>query len=74
MKKLNYDFLDCLKKMPPLQHSITGTDYDVRKSKAVQFMIRQPEIMQKIFNMAMNHKVIQYDPISGKWKGVDYEP
>ena len=53
MKKLDYGFLECVKKMPPLRHS-------------------QPDVVQKIFNIAQHNRVIRYDPGTGKWQGVDY--
>ena len=29
--------------------------------------------MQKIFDMAQHHGIIEYDPDTGKWQGVDYD-
>ena len=72
MKKLDYGFLECVKKMPPLRHSVPGKDYDVRRSEAAAWIASQPDVVQKIFNIAQNNRVIRYDPGTGKWQGVDY--
>lgn len=72
MKKLNYDFLDCVKKMPPMVHSIPGQEYDVLKSQAALWICSQPDVINKMFDMAKNRKVIRYDAETGTWRGVDY--
>ncbi len=71
-RKFNYDFLDCARSMPKLKHR-NGSDYDISKSEVCKWLIRQPEIQQKVFDMAMNAKVIAFDVQSKEWKGVDYE-
>lgn len=68
-KKLNYDFLECARKMPPLRHIISGS-FDITQSEVAKWLTAQPDIMQKIFDMATNHKVISYDPKQKTWKGV----
>lgn len=72
MKKLDYGFLECVKKMPPLRHSIPGENYNVNLSEAALWIAAQPDVVQKMFNMAQNNKVICYNPQTGKWQGVDY--
>lgn len=72
MKKMNYDFLDCVRKMPPLMHSIPGQKYDVMNSQAALWIASQPDVIQKMFNMAQNNKAIMYDAETGTWRGVDY--
>ncbi len=70
MKKVNYDFLDCARKMPRLRHTV-GDKFDIRTSEVVKWLLSQPDIMQKIYNFATNHKVIVYDAATGEWRGVD---
>ncbi|MDO5785689.1 MAG: hypothetical protein Q4P20_11565 [Eubacteriales bacterium] len=72
MKKLNYDFLNCAKKMPPMCHR-KHEKFDIRDSEVARWLISQPDIMQKIFNMATNNGVIKYDREAGCWKGIDYD-
>ncbi len=69
---LNYDFLNCLRKMPPLRHSIPNVPFDIMNSEAARWIASQPEVVQKMFNMASNRKVIEYDRDTGKWQGADY--
>lgn len=73
MKKLDYSFLECLKKMPPLRHSIPGKEYDIKLSEAASWIASQPDVIQKMFNMAQNNKVIHYNSELGMWQGVDYD-
>ena len=64
--------LDVAKKMPPLRHSVPGLNFDIAQSEVVGWLIKQPEIMQEIFDIARNRKVIIYNPETQKWQGVDY--
>ena len=70
--KMDYRFLECAKKMPPCFHSEPGRQFDISKSEVAAWLASQPDIMQKIFDMAQNKKVIKYDPETKKWKGADY--
>ena len=69
-RRLKKDFLDCTRKMPRLKHAV-GDRFDIRTSEVVKWLVNQPEIMQKIFNFAMNEKTIVYDPDTGEWRGAD---
>jgi len=72
-RKMNYDFLDEAKKMPPLYHTLPGCGFDIMKSDVAEWLINIPEIRQKIFNMAVNKGVIVFDVDTGKWKGAGDE-
>lgn len=72
-KKMKYNFLDCVRQMPPLRHSVPGREFDITESEAAVWISNQPEIMQKIFDTARYHGLIKYDPKTGKWRGVDYD-
>lgn len=72
MPNLNYNFLECAKKMPPLRHK-KNEPFDITASEVAMWLMQQPTIMQKIFNKANEHKLIKYNPESNTWQGVDYE-
>lgn len=72
MKKMNYIFLESAKEMPPLAHTTTKP-FDITKSEVAKWLVSQPEIMQKVFDMAANHKVIKYNTEKKTWQGVDYD-
>lgn len=65
-RTINYDFLNCVKKMPPLSHKVSGEDFDIRKSRVVWWIIKQPSVLQKLFDIAHNRNLIRYDSESGK--------
>lgn len=69
--KINYGFLNCARKMPELHHSKTGSEFDIRDSEVVKWLMQQPEIMQKIFDMASRKGVIVFNPDTKTWKGAD---
>lgn len=70
MPKANYSYLDCAKKMPRLRHKV-GEKFSVETSEVIKWLIAQPEIMSKVFNLASSHGVIIYDHNTGEWKGAD---
>ncbi len=72
MRKLNYGFMDCARKMPPLRHNATQT-FDITKSEVAKWLVSQPGIMQKVFDMAANHKVIRFNADMQCWEGADYD-
>ncbi len=71
-KKVNYDFWDCVRKMPSLKNGIPGQPYDVNFSQAALWIVSQPNVINKVFRMAINRKVITYAPNTHTWQGVDY--
>ena len=72
-KKMKYNFLDCVKQMPPLRHSVPGRKFDITESEVATWISTRPEVMQKIFDTARYQGVIEYDTETGKWQGVDYD-
>lgn len=58
--------------MPPLEHSING-NFDINESNVIKWLISQPEIKQKIFDLAKAHGYIVFDPFSKKWYGSEYK-
>lgn len=70
MPKVNYDFLKPARKMPPLRHKV-GDRFDVNSSEVIRWLMEQPEIRIKIFDMANQRGVIVYDAETKMWKGCD---
>jgi len=70
MPKTNYNFLNVAKTMPRLRHKV-GDKFDVNTSEVVKWLVSQPEIKSKIFNMAQSRQLIVYDPNTGEWRGAD---
>ena len=69
-KNINYDFLNCARKMPQLRHTTSET-FDITQSEVARWLVSQPDIMQKIFDMANRQKVITYDKTTQTWRGAD---
>jgi len=72
-RRMSYEFLDGIRKMPPLKHSASKDHFDIMESEVVEYMISRPEIRQKLFDMARNGQAIEYDPATKTWRGADYE-
>ena len=72
MSTLDYKFLECTKNMPPLKHSKNETCFDIQSSDVARWIMQQPEVMQKVFDMANRHGFIKYNPETKTWQGVDY--
>lgn len=72
--KLQQAAVDAAKNMPPLFHKLPEEDFNIRKSKVIWWLIKQPDVLNLIFNLAVSSKAITYDPDSGKWQGVNFEP
>lgn len=69
-------FLEVVRKMPPLYHKMPDEDFDINKSEVVEWLMKQPEIKQFIFEKASNRsdklKPMKYNHTICKWQGVDY--
>ena len=46
--------------------------FDIRKSEVAKWICSQPEVLQKIFDMANRKGLIEYDSETNTWKGIDY--
>jgi len=73
MRRNKSEKLNCIKTMPPLRHSIPGYDFDIRNSEVVNWLIQQPDILQWLMQNARNTGFLIYDPLSGLWRGCDYD-
>ena len=71
--KLQQAAVDAAKKMPPLFHKLPDENFDVRKSRTLWWLVKQPEVLNYVWNIIQSSKAIIYDQDIGKWKGVDFE-
>ena len=71
-RKMDYKFLDCAKRMPALYNKLPNEQYDIKKSEVISWLVDQPEIQSKIFELAKAQHVIEYDSYLKKWKGIDF--
>ncbi len=60
--------------MPPLYHTIPGEKFDIRKSRVIWWLTKQPDILNWLWNNISQSGMVTYNPETGKWQGVDYEP
>ena len=70
--------LNCVRTMPELRHSVGDGDFDITKSEVVQWLIRQPSVLQHLFEVARRkgtaEPLIVYNAERGTWRGTDYRP
>lgn len=69
--KIKYD-LEIVKNMPSLFHTLPGEEFDMNKSEVLEWISKQKEFAQMIFNDLKNSGFVKYDPNTKKWQGVDY--
>ena len=61
------------RKMPPAYHTLPGEDFDINKSEAVAWLLKQPEIKSFIWDQFKQSNDIEYDPETGLWIGMDFD-
>lgn len=70
------DFLEIAKKMPPSYHTLPNQKFDIKKSEAVKWLMKQPETMnfvwERIVNRGKQLKPIEYNKETGEWQGINY--
>lgn len=72
--KATQAIVDKAKTMPPLFHKLPDSKFDIRKSRVVWWLIKQPEVLNYIWNdIVQPSGAVVYDRESGKWKGVDFD-
>jgi len=59
--------LEVVREMPPLRHSIPGEPFRMENSEVVKWLLRQPEVLQYLFDKAKVYLV--YDAATGTWRG-----
>lgn len=60
--------------MPPLYHTLPGEKYHSSKSEVLKWLSERPELTEYLLEQAKNAREIYYDPTTGKWQGVNYNP
>lgn len=72
MQFKNSKLYKIVKRMPPLYHKLPDEEYDIRKSRVIWWLMKQPEMLEYIWNRIKQSGAIQYNPETGKWQGVDF--
>jgi len=58
-------------KMPSLVHWDRNQPFDIMKSEVVEWLIKQPDVRQFLFDRVKGTGMITFDEKLGKWRGVD---
>lgn len=61
-----------VRKMPPSYHTLPGENFSVNDSEVVKWLMSQPGVRNFIFSKMSVYGLIEYDPTTQKWRGVDY--
>ena len=64
--------LEVAKNMPMNFHRLPGMEYDPDKSKGLDWIANQPELLEWIFEQLSSTGYIVYDPAWGAWHGVNF--
>lgn len=62
--------LEVAKNMPMNFHRLPGMGYDPDKSKVLDWIANQPELLEWIFQQLRSTGYIVYDPQWAAWRGV----
>ncbi|MDM8100958.1 hypothetical protein [Oceanobacillus oncorhynchi] len=60
--------------MPPLYHTLPGEPYNYKNSEVLKWLAERPALIEQLFEDVNSAKDIIYDPETGKWQGVNYDP
>lgn len=69
--KLNTHALRKAAEMPPLAHRQPDGSFDLERSEAVQWLIKQPEILNHVFDTCRNAGAIVFE--NERWRGVNHQ-
>ncbi len=58
--------------MPPLFHKLPNETYDVRKSRVLWWLVKQPVVLEYLWDLVKHSGAIAYHPDTKKWEGVDF--
>lgn len=73
MNRKKNKLIGIARQMPPLYHSLPGEKFDIRKSKVIWWLIKQPEILNYVWNNIKQSGAVWYNQKTGKWQGVDFK-
>lgn len=59
--------------MPSVKHHHKGESYDVMKSEAIDWLVKQPGVREWLWRKVMATKLIEYDEAFEVWKGIGIE-
>lgn len=65
--------LDIAKQMPALYHKLPDREFSVENSQVIKWAIEQPNILSYLWDRIKQSGYVNYDPKSGKWKGVNHD-
>lgn len=71
-KRKKSELLEVAKNMPMNFHRLPGMGYDPDKSKVLDWIANQPELLEWIFQQLRSTGYIVYAPQWGAWHGVDF--
>lgn len=72
MQFKNSKLYKIVKRMPPLYHKLPDEEYDIRKSRVIWWLTKQPETLEYIWGRIKQSGAVQYNPETRKWQGVDF--
>lgn len=70
-KRKKSKLLDIGKNMPRLYHTLPNEEFDYDKSQVLKWISNQPDFLRYIFNKLSNIGYVEYDKVTGTWKGID---
>lgn len=65
---------EAAKKMPPLYHKLPEQEFDIQKARTLWWLVKQPDILNAIWNEIKQSGSVVFNPETGKWQGVDFVP
>ncbi|WP_199883997.1 hypothetical protein [Anaerosinus massiliensis] len=72
-KRNRSKIMEVAKFMPPLRHSIPDQEFDVRNSEVLNWLVKQPEILNYVWNNIKSSGAIIYDQRAGRWMGINHD-
>lgn len=70
-KRKKSKLLDVGKSMPRLYHTLPNEEFDWDKSQVLKWIANQPELLTYLRYKLSSIGYIQYDAITGSWKGIE---
>ena len=70
--KIRQAIVDAARNMPPLYHRLPDMEFDYRKSRTLWWLVKQPAVLEHIWNIVKQSGAITYNKHTGKWQGVDF--
>lgn len=73
-KKVRSKKLEVGKYMPPLYHKLPNEEYFAENSEVLQWIAKQPNLLEWTFSQLKSAGYVEYDPETGIWSGIkDWE-